>query len=126
LLQAKKIEPVMSFIYDQPNSPGSNHPALIRLLPLFPSAKPVNIPVRVDLPGKAKGASEKTTIVFRSHDTAIFFVNYPLNGGDTVQLRASTGPRENPVVVIALMPNGPGWVVAVRFLDEVPKWFQKA
>jgi len=126
LFQAKKLEPVMSFITDQPNSLGSNHPALIRLLPLFPSAKPVNIPVRVDLPGRANGATEKTTILFRCNDTAIFFVNCPINGGDTVQLRASTGPRENPVVIIALMPNGTGWVVAVRFLDEVPKWFLKA
>lgn len=105
---------------------GSNDPALGRLLPLFPSAKPAHIPIRVGLPTRAKGAVQKSTIMFRGHDTVIFLVDYPLYGGEAVQLRQSAGPREASATVVALMPNGRGAAVAVRFFDEIPKWIFKA
>jgi hypothetical protein len=126
LLQIAKQESFVIGEYNPVSAFGSNDPALGRLLPLFPSAKPANIPVRVGLPGRAKGAVEKTTIMFRGHDTAIFLLDYPLHGGDAVQVRLTSGPRESAAQVVALMPNGQGSAVAVRFLEEVPKWLLKA
>jgi hypothetical protein len=125
-MQMEKQEFAASHDYNLSGLLGSSDPALGRLLPLFPSAKPANIPVRVGLPERAKGASEKTTIMFRGHDTAIFSLNFPIYGGEALQLRTSSGPRETQAIVVALMPNGQGFAVAVRFLEEVPKWFLKA
>jgi hypothetical protein len=126
LLQTGNQESVTSYEFKPISAFGSNDPALGRLLPLFPSAKPAHIPVRVGLPGRAKGAVERTTIMFRSHDTAIFLLDFQLHGGDAVQLRSTLGPRESAAQVVALMPNGQGSAVAVRFLEEVPKWLLKA
>lgn len=126
MLQTGEQESGTKFEYNPVSAFGSNDPALGRLLPLFPSAKPAHIPVRVGLPGRAKGAVEKTTIMFRSHDTAIFLLDYPLHGSDAVQLRSTAGPRESAAQVVALMPNGQGTAVAVRFLEDVPKWLLKA
>ena len=126
MLQAGKQESGTSYEFNPISAFGSNDPALGRLLPLFPSAKPAHIPVRVGLPGRAKGAVEKTTIMYRGHDTAIFLLDYPLHGGDAVQMRSAAGPRESAAQVVALMPNGQSTAVAVRFLEEVPKWLLKA
>lgn len=126
MLQMEKQESITGREYNPTVSIGSNDPAMGRLLPLFPSAKPANIPVRVGLPVRAKGAVEKTTIMFRGHDTVIFLVDYPLYGGEAVQLRQSTGPREASATVVALMPNGRGAAVAVRFLEEIPRWLFRA
>ena len=126
MLQMERLEPEMIRDYDPPTSTASIDPSLGRLVRLFLGAKPARIPIRVEFPGRANGASERTTIIFRGHDTAIFFVNYPLTGGDTVLLRSTSVPRGTPVVVVAVMHNGPGLAVAVRFVDEVPKWFLKA
>ena len=126
VLQMGKQESVTSYEFNPVSAFGSNDPALGRLLLLFPSARQAHIPVRVGLPGRSKGAVEKTTIMFRSHDTAIFLLDYPLHGGDAVQLRSVAGPRESAAQVVALMPNGQGSAVAVRFLEEVPKWLLKA
>jgi hypothetical protein len=126
VLQAEKVQSMTSGNFIPQAAIGSNDPAMGRLLPLFPSARPANIPVRVGLPTRAKGAVEKTTIMFRGHDTVIFSVDYPLYGGEAVQLRQSAGPREASAKVVALMPNERGAAVAVRFLDEIPKWIFKA
>jgi hypothetical protein len=125
LLQTVKQESLTSRDFNPAGTIGSSDPALGRLLPLFPSAKPANIPVRVGLPERARGAIEKTTIMFRGHDTVIFLMDYPLYGGDAVQLRQSAGPREASAKVVALMHNGRGAAVAVRFFDEIPKWIFK-
>ena len=126
MLQTVKPGTVGNYNYNPPDLPGSGEPALNRLLPLFPSAKPANIPVRVGLPGRAKGACEKTTIMFRGHDTAIFSLTFPIYGGEALQLRAPSTARDTQAIVVALMPNGQGLAVAVRFVDELPKWFLKA
>jgi len=126
VVQTQKQEPITYNNFNPPAAIGSSDPALGRLLPLFPSAKPAHIPVRVGLPSRAKGAVEKTTIMFRGHDTVIFLVDYPLYGGEAVQLRQSFGPREASATVVALMPNGKGAAVAVRFFEEIPKWIFKA
>ncbi len=126
MLQIAKQDSVTSGEYNQVCGFGSNDPALGRFLLLFPSAKPAHIPVRVGLPGRAKGAVEKTTIMYRGHDTAIFLLDYQLHGGDAVQLRSTLAPRESAAQVVALMPNGQGSAVAVRFLEEVPRWLLKA
>ena|SRR5690348_10441366 len=116
----------MGLDFNSAGTLGSSDPALSRLLPLFPTARPAHIPVRVGLPSRAKGAVEKTIIMFRGHDTVMFLVDYPLYGGEAVQLRQSFGPREAPAKVVALMPNGKGAAVAVRFFEEIPKWIFKA
>ncbi|HLY62598.1 MAG TPA: hypothetical protein VKV95_17790 [Terriglobia bacterium] len=126
MLQLEKQISTTNRDFIPPAAIGSNDPALGRLLPLFPSAKPANIPIRLGLPTRAKGAAEKTTIMFRGHDTVIFMVNYPLYGGEEVQLRQSAGPREASAKVVALMPNERGAAVAVRFFEEIPKWIFKA
>lgn len=125
MLQTQKQEPITGREFNPAVTLGSNDPALGRLLPLFPTAKPAHIPIRVGLPTRAKGAVEKTTIMFRGHDTVIFLVDYPLYGGEAVQLRQSFGPREASARVVALMPNGKGAAVAVRFLEEIPRWIFK-
>lgn len=126
MLQMEKQETITSRDFNPTATIGSSDPALGRLLPLFPSAKPAHIPVRVGLPTRARGAVEKTTIMFRGHDTVIFLIDSPLYGGEAVQLRQSAGPREASATVVALMPNGRGAAVAVRFLEEIPKWIFKA
>ena len=126
MLQIIKQESVGNYNYNPTDLFGSGEPAFNRLLPLFPSAKPAKIPVRVGLPGRANGAFEKTTIMFRGHDTAIFSLNFPIFGGEALQLRAPSAPRETQAIVVALMPKGRGLAVAVRFLEEVPRWLLKA
>ena len=126
MLQTGKQESGTSYEFNPASAFGQNDPALGRFLLLFPSAKPAHIPVRVGLPGRAKGAVEKTTIMYTGRDTAIFLLDYPLHGGDAVQLRSTAGPRESAAQVVAWMPNGQGTAVAVRFLEEVPKWLLKA
>lgn len=125
MLQMEKQESMASGSFNPASSIGSSDPAMGRLLPLFPSAKPAHIPVRVGLPSRAKGAIEKTTIMYRGHDTVIFLVNHPLYGGEAVQLRQFAGTRETSATVVALMPNGRGAAVAVRFFEEMPKWILK-
>jgi hypothetical protein len=125
VLQTQKQEPIIGSDFNPPIAVGSNDPALGRLLPLFPTAKPAHIPVRIGLPSRAKGAVEKTIIMFRGHDTVIFLIDYPLYGGEAVQLRQSFGPREASAKVVALMPNGKGAAVAVRFLEKIPRWIFK-
>jgi hypothetical protein len=126
VLQMERQGFSMNNIYETGFIPEQTDPAYNRLLSLFPNASPVNIPVRVGLPIKAKGASEKTTIMFGFNDTAIFLVNYPLCGGDAVRLKPATGQGEVPAVVVALMPKGRGLAVAVRFNEGVPRWFARA
>ena len=116
----------MSSYYEPGIAPELSDPAFGRLLSLFPDAAPVHIPVRVALPVRAKGASEKTTIMFGAYDTAIFLVNFPLCGGEAVQVKPAVGPGEASAVVVALMPKGRGLAVAVRFHEGIPKWFARA
>jgi hypothetical protein len=106
--------------------PEMNDQAFDRLLSLYPKAAPVRIPVRVGLPVRAKGAIEQTTIMFGADDTAMFLVNFPLCGGESVRVKPSLGRGEVSAVVVALMPKGRGSAVAVRFHEGVPKWFARA
>jgi hypothetical protein len=126
VLTMEKQESVTNGNFNPAAAIGCSDPAMGRLLPLFPSAKPAHIPVRVGLPSRAKGAVEKTTIMYRGHDTVIFLVNNPLYGGEAVQLRQFAGTRETSATVVALMPNGRGAAVAVRFFEDIPKWIFKA
>ena len=126
MLQMETQEFVMGRYYDAGFLPEMSDPAFNRLLSLFPNATPVQIPIKVELPKRAKGASEKTTIMFGVKDTAIFIVNFPLYGGEAVRVRPSAGPGEATAVVVALMPKGKGQAVAVRFDEGAPKWFHRA
>ncbi len=116
----------MSNYYEPAIMPELSDPAIGRLLSLFPGATPLHIPVRVGLPVRAKGAVERTSIMFGANDTAILLVDYPLYGGELVQVRPAAGKGEASAVVIALMSKGHGLSVAVRFNQGVPKWFAKA
>ena len=124
--KAENSTAVASYECNQPGAFASNDSALGRLLPLFPNAQAARIPIHVALPKRARGATEKTVIIYRGHDTAIFLLDYPLLSGDTVQLRPHFGPRAAFAQVVALMPSGQGLAVAVRFIQEVPKWLLKA
>jgi len=126
LLLTEKLKDFENGNLDPPISLESNDPAFGRLLSIFPNVKPARIPIRVGLPARAEGATERTTIMFRGHNTAIFSLNFPLHGGDTVRVRPSVASRDSAAKVIALMPIGPGCAVVVRFLEEVPKWLAKA
>lgn len=126
LLEAEKKTAITHSDFDQRSPVESDDPTLGRLLSLFPDVKPAHIPIRVGLPVRAEGASESTTVVFRGRDTAIFPLKFLLYGGDAVRLRPSSGLRDTAAIVVALMPGGPKFGVAVRFLEEVPKWLRKA
>jgi hypothetical protein len=126
VLQVEKQEFSMSNFYEPSISPELSDPSIGRLLSLFPNAAPVHIPVRVGLPIRAKGASERTAIMFGFNDTAIFLVNFPLCGGEAVRVKPAVGPGEASAVVVALMPKGRGLAVAVRFNEGIPKWFARA
>ena len=101
-------------------------PCLSRLLSLFPHVASLHVPVRVALPGRAKGASEKSMIQFGDNHTAILSVNYPLSCGEAVRVKPSAGSGESSAVVVAMIPKGQGTTVAVRFLDGAPKWISRA
>ena len=116
----------MNNYYEPAIMPELSDPAIGRLLSLFPGATPLHIPVRVGLPVRAKGAVEKTSIMFGANDTAIFLVDYTLYGGEFVQVRLAAGKGEASAVVVALIPKGKGLAVAVRFDRGVPEWFAKA
>jgi hypothetical protein len=115
----------MSNYYEPAISPELSDPAIGRLLSLFPRATPMHIPVRVGLPGRAKGAIEKTSIMFRADDTAIFLVEYQLYGGECVRVKPAVGAGEASAVVIASMSKGSGLAVAVRFTEGAPRWFAR-
>ena len=116
----------MTTQYDEPKLLQElGNSALNRLLLLFPNAAPVNIPVSVRLPARARGASEKSTIVFGARNTVIFTANYPLNCGEEVHVRPAAGLAEASAVIVAIMPNARGAVVAARFRKEAPNWFHK-
>ncbi len=101
-------------------------PCLGRLLSLFPNVASLHIPVRVALPTRGKGTSEKCMIQFGGKDTVIFTVNYPVSCGEAVRVRPSAGPDEASAIVIAMVPRGRGAIVAVRFLEESPRWISMA
>jgi hypothetical protein len=126
VLQTEKQESGAGYEFNSASAFGPNDPAFSRFLLLFPGAKPAHIPVRVGLPGRAKGAVKRTTVMYAGRDTAIFVLDYPVHGGDAVQLRSTAATRESAAQVVAWMPNGLGTTVAVRFLEEVPKWLIKA
>ena len=110
---------------NQPNAVASIDAAIVRLLTLFPAARPVLIPIHVGLPERSNGAGEEAVIVYRGSDTAIFLLDYPLLGSDMVKMRSTGGSRFVLARVVALMPAGRGSAVAVRFIEEVPKWLFK-
>jgi hypothetical protein len=116
----------MSNYFEPVMAPELTDPAISRLLSLFPNAAPLHIPVRVGLPIRAKGATEKTAIMFGVNDTAIFLIDFPLCGGEAVLVRPATGSAEAPAVVVASIPKGRGLAVAVRFYDGIPRWFARA
>jgi hypothetical protein len=116
----------MSNFFEPAIMPELSDPSIGRLLSLFPNISPVHIPVRVGFPSRAKGASERATIMFRVNDTAILVVNYPLHGGESIRVRPAAGAGEAPAVVVASMPKGRGLAVAVRFHEGVPRWFGRA
>jgi hypothetical protein len=121
--QLERQEFSMSNYYEPAIAPELSDPAIGRLLSLFPSATPLHIPVRVGLPVRARGAVEKTAVMFGANDIAIFLVDYPLYGGESVHVRPAGGRSEASAVVVALIPKGKGLAVAVRFDQGVPKWF---
>ena len=126
MLLTEKQEVVTSRENDLGSLLGSNDPALSRLLLLFPSAKPVTIPILVGLPGRAKGRIENTTVMFRASETAIFSLNFPVCGGEALLLRSPGEAGAASAVVVALIPYGRGLAVAVRFHEGTPRWFLKA
>ena len=126
MLQMERQEFSANTYFEPAIMPELSDPSISRLVSLFPNISPANIPVRVGLPSRAKGASEKTTIMFRVNDTAIFVVNYPLYGGEAIRVRPATGTGEAAAVVVALMPKGRRLAVAVRFHEGVPRWFGRA
>ncbi len=95
------------------------------LLNLFPAARRLYVTVTVDLPIRVKGASEKTTILFGTPDTAIFLLKFPVGSGTKLSLRPVAESRAAQAVVDAVMLCEQGLAVAVRF-QHVPKWFNEA
>jgi len=126
LLRTEKPETVANREFDSRSPLEANDPALGRFLSLFPGAKPARIPIRVGLSPRGDGASERTTIEYWGNGTAIFSLTFPLYGVTAVRLRPSGGQREASAAVVALVPNGRGFAVAVRFLEEIPRWLLKA
>ena len=126
MLQVEGQQFTMSNYLEPAISPELGEPGLGRLLSLFPNVASLHVPVRVALPARAKGMSEKSTIQFGVSDTAIFNVNFPLNCGEAVRLKPSVGSGEVPAVVVAIMPKGSATTVAVRFLDGAPRWIHRA
>lgn len=118
----KSPETLTNNLANPANSAEAGDPPLSRLLNLFPAARRLHVSIHVDLPGRIKGASEKTTILFGTPDIAIFLLKFPVTGGSNVLVRPTAEKQDTPGVVVALMPYGRGLVVAVRF-PEVPKWF---
>jgi hypothetical protein len=106
--------------------PELNDTGLSRLVTLFPNTVPLHLPVRVALPDRAKGGSEKSMILFGVKDTAIFTVDCLLSCGDVVRVRPYATVSEASAVVIAVAPKGRGMAVAVRFLDGAPQWLGKS
>ncbi len=104
----------------------SNEPSLGRLLSLFPKAKPAQIPIQVGLVGRTYGSSERSTIMFRGGDVAIFPLTFPLYEIETVRLRPNGTQCDTSAKVVAIMPIGVCFAVAVRFIEGVPKWLLKA
>ncbi len=124
-----QTEPLGTFKFGDavPRGPTeSNEPSLGRLLSLFPKAKPAQIPIQVGLVGKTGGSSERSTIMFHGGDVAIFPLTFPLYEIETVRLRPIGTQRDTSAKVVAIMPLGVGFAVAVRFIEEVPKWLLKA
>lgn len=115
MIQTQKEAPVTTN-HNEAASQAAGDTALNRLLSLYPDAKPVRIPVRVQLPPRGKGARETTTIAFKTRDAAIFSMKFPLCGGETIMLHHAFEPGAAPAVAVALMPNGADWAVAARFL----------
>jgi hypothetical protein len=101
-------------------------PGVSRLLSLFPNVSSLHVPVRVALPARAKGVSERSTIQFGVSDTAIFNVNFPLTCGEAVRVKPSVGSGEAHAVVVAMLPKGRATTVAVRFLEGAPRWIHRA
>jgi len=126
VLRMEKQDFLTTYHYEPGLAPELSDPALVRLLSLFPHAAPVRIPIRVGLPVRAKGASEKSTIMFGVNDTVIFTLDYPLNCGEAVKVRHSAGSAGASAVVVAIMPKERGVAVAARFYEGAPKWFPKA
>ena len=126
MLQLDQDESSVGKFGDTSFIPELGDPAINRLLSLYPNAAPAKIPVRVGLPTRAKGAIEKTTIMFRVKDTVIFMVSSLVCGGEPVQLKPAAGYGQADGVVVASMPKGRGLAVAVRFQDGVPKWLARA
>ena len=126
MLQVEGQQFSISNHFEPAISPELGDPGLGRLLSLFPNVASLHVPVRVALPARAKGVSEKSTIQFGVSDTAIFNVNFPLNCGESVRVKPSVGSGEVPAVVVAMIPKGRGTTVAVRFVEGTPRWFHKA
>ncbi len=126
MLQVEGQQFSMSNHFEPAISPEMGDAGLGRLLSLFPNVASLHVPVRVALPARAKGVSEKSTIQYGASDTAIFNVNFPLNCGEAVRVKPSVGSGEAPAVVVAMMPKGRATTVAVRFVDGIPRWFHRA
>lgn len=124
MLEARQI--ALSKFPEPAIFPEMAEPSLGRLLSLFPNAASLHVPVRVALPARAKGVSEKSTIQFGVSDTAIFNVNFPLNCGEAVRVKPSVGSGEAHAVVVAMLPKGRATTVAVRFLEGAPRWIHRA
>ena len=107
-------------------SPELAEPSVGRLLSLFPNVASLHVPVRVALPARARGMSERSTIQFGVSDTAIFNVNFPLTCGEAVRVKPSVGSGEAHAVVVAMLPKGRATTVAVRFLEGAPRWIHRA
>jgi hypothetical protein len=125
LIQVQKQVPVATNHHDAA-SQAANDTALNRLLSLYPDAKPVRIPVRVQLPPRGKGARETTMIAYKTRDSALFSMKFPLCGGEKIMLYHSVESGAAPAVAVALMPDGANWAVAARFVDGTPRWILKS
>lgn len=125
MIQVQKQVPVVTNQYDAGSAAAADL-ALNRLLSLYPDAKPVRIPVRVQLPPRGKNARETTTIAYKTRDAAIFSMKFPLCGGETILFHHAAESGAASAVAVALMPNGSSWAVAARFLDGPPRWILKS
>ncbi len=113
-------------IHDAVASPAAGDSAINRLLSLYPNAKPVRIPVRVQLPPRGKGARENTIIAFKKHDAVIILMKFPLCCGERILVDHPVEADATSAVTVAVVPNGIGWVVAARFIEGVPRWILRS
>jgi hypothetical protein len=106
-----------------PTTPVLEQGCAEQLVPFFPQAAPVRIPVQVTaLRGGHTKLREATVLEFAAADFAIFVSTLPLEFDDRVRLERSPKLRPADATVIAVQYHEGRKAVAVRFTQGPCEW----